>query len=141
MDQAVRAELFGLVRDAEADGRAGSLAELGAFHLERLEASGSARSGHFTRGGNRVPGLNWLGSGALNLDTDWSEVLTPQAGGSPAPGGNPGRMTPWPKRQWPYVVGADWREDKKKVVVRLPDGSTRDVDVEEFVELVAADVA
>ncbi|MGW3572511.1 lonely Cys domain-containing protein, partial [Streptomyces sp. NPDC000941] len=140
VDQAVRAELFGLVRAAKADGRAGSLAALGAFHLEKLGAAGSAQSGHFMRGGHRVPGLNWLGPDALTLDTDWSDVLTPQADGSLASGG-PGGMTPWPKRKWPYVVGADWREDKKKVVVRLPDGSTRDADIEEFVELVAADVA
>ncbi|MGW3572407.1 lonely Cys domain-containing protein, partial [Streptomyces sp. NPDC000941] len=141
VDEAVRAELFGLVRDAEADGRAGSLAELGAFHLERLGVTGSAKSGHFTLWGRRVPGVNWLGLDALELDTDWSEVLTPQSDGSLAPTGRRMRETPWPKGKWPYVVGADWREDKKKVVVRLPDGSTRDVDIEEFVELVAADVA
>ncbi|WP_338000810.1 lonely Cys domain-containing protein [Streptomyces bingchenggensis] len=140
VDQVVRAELFGLVRDAEADGRAGSLAALGAFHLERLGAAGSARSGHFTQGEHRIPGLNWLESDALDLDTDLSEVLVSRVGGSPAPGGGPGRVTPWPKGTRPYVVGGDGSKDGK-VVVRLPDRSTLEVDVEEFVELVAADVA
>ncbi|WP_143676161.1 lonely Cys domain-containing protein, partial [Streptomyces milbemycinicus] len=145
VDQSVRARLLGLVVEAEAAGRAGSLAALRAFHLERLGATGPAQSGYFTVDGHRVPGINWLGPDVmgdmdgLELDTDWSDVLTPQADGSLALGGGPGRQTPWPKGTRPYVVGADWRDGK--VVVRLPDGSTVDVDVEEFIELVAADIA
>ncbi|MGO4754322.1 lonely Cys domain-containing protein, partial [Streptomyces sp. 2MCAF27] len=151
VDQAVRAELLGLVQAAEEAGRAGSLAALGAFHLERLRATGPAQSGYFTVEGRRVPGLNWLGPeamgalDALELDMDFSDVLVPGPDGSLAIDGGPGRETPWPKEKVPYVVGADWRDGKHgrngKLVVRLPDRSTRDVGIEEFVELVAADVA
>ena len=85
---------------------------------------GAPQSGHFTWDGQRVPGLNWLEWDGLELDTDWSEA---------------GRVTPWPTSTRPYVVGGGGGDGK--VVVRLPDRSTPEVDVEEFVELVAAYVA
>ncbi|NUS87940.1 MAG: lonely Cys domain-containing protein, partial [Streptomyces sp.] len=139
VDQSVRTKLFGLVRDAEAEGRAGSLAALGAFHVEKLAAIGSDRGGHFTVAEDRVPGLNLLVPDAVELDSDRTEVLTQRPDGSLTPVGGPRRQTPWPKEKRPYVVGASWRDGR--AVVRLPDRSTLEVDVEEFVELVAARVA
>ncbi|NUS81221.1 MAG: lonely Cys domain-containing protein, partial [Streptomyces sp.] len=148
VEQAVRAELFGLVRDAERAGRAGSLVALGAFHLDELGAAGPDGSSYFTvpgsGGARRIPGVNWLGPevmgamDALELDTDWGDVLAPQWDGSLAVSG-PRRATPWPKGETPVVAGGDMRDGR--VVVRLPDRSTRDADVEEFVELMAVSVA
>ncbi|NUS86463.1 MAG: lonely Cys domain-containing protein, partial [Streptomyces sp.] len=143
VDQAVRTELFGLVWAAEAKGRAGSLTALGAFHLDQLGAAGPGHSTYFTKQWKQIPGVSWLGRdvmgamGALELDTDLSEVLVPQPDGK-LTGSGTRRATPWPKGSALYVVAGDRRDDM--VVARLPDESTRDADVEEIIELETAAV-
>ncbi|MGW3572388.1 lonely Cys domain-containing protein, partial [Streptomyces sp. NPDC000941] len=144
VDQAVRTELFELVWAAEADGRADSLTALGAFHLDLLGAVGPGHSSYFTMEWSQIPGVSWLGPdvmgalGVLELNMDRSGVLVLQPDGSLAAGG-PGRKTPWPKGTVPCVVAGKRRGDM--VVVRLPDDSTRDADVEELIELMAIAVA
>lgn len=100
-----------------------------------MRAPGRAR--HFTVQGRRVPGLNWDDDAVAELDTASGDVLEDN------PSGTYDILdtvrTPWPQGVTPYVVAAAGAHDR--VEVRLPDGSTRELDVDEFVELVAADVA
>ncbi|WP_143663955.1 lonely Cys domain-containing protein, partial [Streptomyces sp. rh34] len=129
--------LFALVGRATAAGRATGLAALAAFHLSELGVTGPGRASHFTVGGHRVPGLNWSGNDVVQLDTTESALLEEDPLGgydvlSTAP-------APWPSGTTPYVVAAEGRHDR--VEARLPDGTTRELDVDVFVELVAADAA
>ncbi|MFD8803864.1 lonely Cys domain-containing protein, partial [Streptomyces atroolivaceus] len=133
----VRAERFALVERATAAGAATSLAALGAFHLTELGVLAPGRARHFTVQGRRVPGLNWEDDAVAELDTAQGDVLEDAPSGTydvldTAP-------APWPQGTTPYVVAADGGHDR--VDARLPDDSTLELDVEEFVELVAADVA
>ncbi|MYS26331.1 lonely Cys domain-containing protein, partial [Streptomyces sp. SID7804] len=136
--QDTREALFGLVDRATAAGAATSLATLGAFHLAELGVLAPDRAHHFTVGGHRVPGLNWNGDDDIaELDTTRSDQLEDNAtGGYDILDTTP---TPWPTGVTPYVVAADGGHDR--VEARLPDGSTRELRVDEFVELVAADIA
>ncbi|WP_371934390.1 lonely Cys domain-containing protein [Streptomyces glycanivorans] len=131
------AELFALVQRSTAAGAATSLAALGAFHLAELGVRAPGRARHFTVQGRRVPGLNWDDDTVAELDTASGDVL------EDTPSGTYDVLdtlrTPWPQGVTPYVVAADGAHDR--VEARLPDGSTRELDVDEFVELVAADVA
>ncbi|WP_241191730.1 lonely Cys domain-containing protein, partial [Streptomyces sp. ADI97-07] len=135
--QDLREELFALVERSRAAGAATSLAALGAFHLTELGVRAPGRARHFTVGGGRVPGLNWDEDAVAELDTANSDVLEDN------PSGTYDILdtvrTPWAPGVTPYVVAADGQHDR--VEARLPDGSTRDLGVDEFVELVAADVA
>ncbi|MGW2539053.1 lonely Cys domain-containing protein, partial [Streptomyces sp. NPDC001499] len=131
------AELFALVQRATAVGAATSLAALGAFHLAELGVRDPGRARHFTVQGRRVPGLNWDDDTVAELDTTSGDVLEDNPSGTYDILDTVG--TPWPQGVTPYVVAAAGAHDR--VEVRLPDGSTRELDVDEFVELVAADVA
>ncbi|WP_042837048.1 lonely Cys domain-containing protein, partial [Streptomyces sp. NRRL S-15] len=133
----LRTELFALVERATAAGAATSLAALGAFHLTELGVLAPGRARHFTVQGRRVPGLNWEDDAVAELDTARGDVLEDAPSGTydvldTAP-------APWPQGTAPYVVAADGGHDR--VDARLPDDSTLELDVDEFVELVAADVA
>jgi hypothetical protein len=135
--QGAREALFALVGRATAAGRATGLAAIAAFHLSELGVTAPGRASHFTVEGRRVPGLNWSGNAVVQLDTTEGDLLEENpAGGydvlSTAP-------TPWPSGATPYVVAAEGRHDR--VEARLPDGTTRELDVDAFVELVAADAA
>ncbi|WP_167372570.1 lonely Cys domain-containing protein, partial [Streptomyces nanshensis] len=132
-----RTELFGLVGRASAAGRATGFAALAAYHLSELGVTAPDRDRHFTVGGSRVPGLNW-GSGEVTaLDTTQGDLLEADpAGGYDVVSTSP---TPWPAGRTPYVVAADGGRDR--VAARLPDGTVRELDIEEFTELVAADLA
>ncbi len=132
-----RTELFGLVGRASAAGRATGFAALAAYHLSELGVTAPDRDRHFTVGGSRVPGLNW-GSGEVTaLDTTQGDLLeVDPAGGYDVVSTSP---TPWPTGRTPYVVAADGGRDR--VAARLPDGTVRELGTEEFIELVAADLA
>ncbi|MGW5370307.1 lonely Cys domain-containing protein [Streptomyces sp. NPDC004011] len=135
--QETREALFALVNRAAPARAAISLAALGAFHLRELGVIAPDRARHFTVGGRRVPGLNWDGHETAELDTSRTSVLREDASGDFDVLGTT-RFT-WPQGTVPYVVAADGGPDG--VDARLPDGSTRSLGVDEFVELVAADVA
>ncbi|MFD8255597.1 lonely Cys domain-containing protein, partial [Streptomyces werraensis] len=139
VDQDTRDALFALVNRAAAAGRATTLPALAAFHLTELGLTDPGRARHFTAQGRRVPGLNWdPGTDpAAELDTDRSDVLEDRGPGPYDIAET--RQTPWPRGATPYVVAAGGRHDRVEAL--LPDGSKRDLDVDEFVELVAADVA
>ncbi|NEB60516.1 lonely Cys domain-containing protein, partial [Streptomyces diastaticus] len=139
VDQGARDALFALVNRAAAAGRATSLPALAAHHLAELGVTGPGRARHFTAGGRRVPGLNWHPDAdpAAELDPTRSDVLEDTGPGPYTVAET--RQTPWPRGTTPYVVAAGGRHDTVEVL--LPDGTTRDLDVDEFTELVAADVA
>ncbi|MYR96708.1 lonely Cys domain-containing protein [Streptomyces sp. SID4937] len=132
-----RQELFGLVGRATAAGRATGFAALAAYHLSELGVTAPGRAHHFTVGGSRVPGLNWGADDVIALDTTRSDLLEEDpAGGYDVVSTSP---APWSATTTPYVVAAEGGHDR--VEARLPDGSVRELGVEEFVELVAADLA
>ncbi|NEB21425.1 lonely Cys domain-containing protein, partial [Streptomyces coelicoflavus] len=119
--------------------RATSPAALAAHHLAELGVTDPARTRHFTAGGRRVPGLNWDpdAAAAAELDPTRSDALEDTGPGPHTVAET--RQTPWPRGTTPYVVAAGGRHDTVRAL--LPDGTTRDLDVDEFTELVAADVA
>ncbi|MEK8171932.1 lonely Cys domain-containing protein [Streptomyces sp. M19] len=125
-------------QDGDGRGRATSLAALTAYHLEGQDVIDPSWAPHFTVQGNRVPGLNWSrAAGAVaELDTTRSDVRRPADEGGQT---LDVAMVPWPRSVTPYVVAAEGRHDR--VALPLPDGSTRVLDIDEFVELVAVDVA
>ncbi|WP_446046457.1 lonely Cys domain-containing protein, partial [Streptomyces olivaceus] len=139
VDHGTRDALFALVNRAAAAGRATSLPALAAHHLAELGVTGPGRARHFTAGGRRVPGLNWDPDtdSAAELDTTRGDVLEDTGPGPYTVAET--RPAPWPPGTTPYVVVAGGRHDKVEVL--LPDGTTRDLDADEFAELVAADVA
>ncbi|MYW31299.1 lonely Cys domain-containing protein, partial [Streptomyces sp. SID2119] len=137
VQQDTRQELFGLVGRATAAGRATGFPALAAYHLSGLGVTAPGRAQHFTVGGSRVPGLNWGTSDVIGLDTTQGDLLEADpAGGYDVVSSSP---TPWPSSTTPYVVAAEGGPDR--VEARLPDGTVRELDIEEFVELVAADLA
>ncbi|CAD5987985.1 protein of unknown function [Streptomyces sp. KY75] len=137
VQQDTRQELFGLVGRATAAGRATGFPALAAYHLSELGVTAPGRAQHFTVGGSRVPGLNWGTSDVIRLDTTQGDLLEADpAGGYDAVSTSP---TPWPSSTTPYVVAAEGGPDQ--VEARLPDGTVRELGIEEFVELVAADLA
>ncbi|MFF1278928.1 lonely Cys domain-containing protein [Streptomyces marokkonensis] len=136
VDPEMRKNLYAMVGRATTAGRAGSLAALTAFHLDEAGVLAPDRARHLAVGGTRVPGLNWDGPDTAELRSIFIESLTP----GPSGGFVPSAMldfAPWPWDVTPYVVLADGRHDV--VTARLPDGTTRDLDPDEFAELVAAD--
>ncbi|MFD8266027.1 lonely Cys domain-containing protein, partial [Streptomyces althioticus] len=139
VDQDTRDALFALVNRAAAAGRATNLPALAAFHLTELGVTDPGRARHFTAHGRRVPGLNWdPGTDpAAELDTARGDVLEDNGPGPYDIAET--RQTPWPRGVTPYVVAAGGRHDRVEAL--LPDGSKRALVVDEFVELVAADVA
>ncbi|WP_331462817.1 lonely Cys domain-containing protein [Streptomyces sp. Z38] len=139
VDQDTRDALFALVNRAAAAGRATSLPALAAFHLTELGVTDPGRARHFTAHGRRVPGLNWDPGAdpAAELDTTRGDVLEDNGPGPYDIAET--RQAPWPQGVTPYVVAAGGRHDRVEAL--LPDGSKRDLDVDEFVELVASDVA
>ncbi|MFF1278927.1 lonely Cys domain-containing protein [Streptomyces marokkonensis] len=137
VDQDAREELFGLVDRATAAGAATSLATLGAFHLAESGVLAPDRERHFTVGGRRVPGLNWYGDGICELHITQSDHLEVSPNGDLSVVGT--TSAPWPTGVPPYVVSADGRHDRVEAL--LPDGSARELGVDEFVELVAADIS
>ncbi|MFW3463110.1 lonely Cys domain-containing protein [Streptomyces microflavus] len=137
VQQHTRQELFGLVGRATAAGRATGFPALAAYHLSELGVTAPGRAQHFTVGGSRVPGLNWGTSDVIGLDTTQGDLLEADpAGGYDVVSTSP---TPWPSGTKPYVVAAEGGPDR--VEARLPDGTVRELGIEEFVELVAADLA
>ncbi|NEB68961.1 lonely Cys domain-containing protein, partial [Streptomyces fulvissimus] len=137
VQQHTRQELFGLVGRATAAGRATGFPALAAYHLSELGVTAPGRAQHFTVGGSRVPGLNWGTSDVIGLDTTQGDLLEADpAGGYDVVSTSP---TPWPSSTTPYVVAAEGGPDR--VEARLPDGTVRELGIEEFVELVAADLA
>ncbi|WP_221354057.1 lonely Cys domain-containing protein [Streptomyces beigongshangae] len=133
--QDTRRELFALVGRATAAGRATGVAALAAFHLSELGVTAPDREHHFTVGGHRAAGLNWGEDDVVELDTTRSHLLPKPPGSMLAPTA----PVPWGNAVPPYVVAAEGGPDRVEVL--LPDGTTRDLDIDEFVELVAADVA
>ncbi|MEK8171924.1 hypothetical protein NKH77_28875 [Streptomyces sp. M19] len=141
VDPEMRKDLYAMVGRAISAGRATSLAALTAFHVEeagRVLAPDRAR--HITALGTRTPGLNWAEPETLDLSTFLVENLQPAQAGGFEPAGLP-ETSPWPPYSTtaPYTVVAEGRHDM--VVARLADGSTRELDIDTFVELVAADLA
>ncbi|MFE8008166.1 lonely Cys domain-containing protein [Streptomyces sp. NPDC057418] len=133
-----RRELYTMVERALAAGRAASLAALSASALEEAGVLAADRAQYVSVGGSRVPGLNWAGPEVVEFDGIFVEHLKPDQAGGFIPTGLPD-FSPWPWDVTPYAVLADGRHDR--VVTRLPDGTTRELDVDTFVELVAADPA
>ncbi|WP_345944480.1 lonely Cys domain-containing protein, partial [Streptomyces sp. SID7804] len=136
VDPEMRKDLYAMVERATAAGRADSLAALTAFHLDEAGVLAADRARYVTVGGTRVPGLNWDGSDTVELDSIFVEILTPDPSGGFVPSGT-SDFAPWAWDVTPYVVLADGRHDT--VTARLPDGTTQDLDADEFAELVAAD--
>ncbi|MBK5994932.1 lonely Cys domain-containing protein, partial [Streptomyces sp. MBT58] len=137
VDPEMRRDLYTLTGRAVAAGRATGLAALTAFHLEEQGLLADDRVRHVTAGGNRVPGLNWTGTATAGLDTLFVDRLTTGPTGAPAPTGN-ADIAPWPWDPAPYPVLADGSHDR--VTAQLPDGTTWELDADEFAELVAADL-
>ncbi|MEK8171921.1 hypothetical protein NKH77_28855 [Streptomyces sp. M19] len=82
VDPEMRKDLYAMVGRAISAGRATSLAALTAFHLDEAGLLAADRAQHLTMGGARVPGLNWAGPGAVDLDLFGFERLKPdQTGG------------------------------------------------------------
>lgn len=136
VDGTARKALYDLVTEAHRAGRATSLATLGAYHAAR---QGLFRSRHrFVAPrpdgkGQRAAGLDWLGMADKNLNLARLQVKTVRQDGTER---TRERSTPWPEDDV-YLVAADGAHDK--VTVPWPDGMTRDLGIDEFVELMALD--
>ncbi|MDH6630689.1 hypothetical protein M2271_008552, partial [Streptomyces sp. LBL] len=127
-----RRELYALVNEAMAAGRANSLAELGVYHLAK---HGALSSGNriSSPSGRRV-GRDLTGKPVSKLET---RSYTLQAEGGP-----PGRPIDglWHRKAGakpPYVVVAEGGHDH--VMVSLSGGSPRRVPMDEFIGLLALD--
>ncbi|WP_146057691.1 lonely Cys domain-containing protein, partial [Streptomyces sp. SM10] len=138
VDPEMRRDFYTMAERAIAAGRAAGAAELTAFHLEEEGVLAADRAHHVSVGGNRVPGLNWTGPDTAELDGLFVDDLAPGPSGGFLPTGAAG-FSPWPWDTTPYAVLADGAHDR--VTARLPDGTTRDLDADDFAELVAADLA
>ncbi|WP_324618405.1 lonely Cys domain-containing protein [Streptomyces sp. RTd22] len=136
VDDAVRQNLYGLVVEASRDGWGDSLGALGVYRIAQQGALDPNRDRHLTVGGRRAPGLNWAKDTVLGLeDTDTFEILRETADGGLEVSEE--KDTPWKGGPTPYLVVASGRHDM--VRVKLPDDTTRDLTIDEFVELVARD--
>ncbi|WP_421106959.1 lonely Cys domain-containing protein [Streptomyces sp. NEAU-S77] len=132
VDQDLRNQLFDLVVAADREGRATSLAALGAFHAQR---QGVLDARHwFTDAQGNPTGLNWTGTGAVALDTATVERIEKDQG---KPTGQSKADPPWAGDKPAFVVAA--KGDRHKIVVPWPDGTTRELGIEEFAELLAHD--
>ncbi|MFG2960185.1 lonely Cys domain-containing protein [Streptomyces sp. NPDC048291] len=127
-----RQELYALVDEAIAAGRATSVAALGAYHLWRHGALSAAT--RITGPDGRALGRNWTGAQITDLATK-SYFLVRE-----------GRFVDSPAALWqqpgtgdtrPYVVAAKGGHDH--VVVPLANGSEPRVPLDEFAELLAMD--
>ncbi|WP_064273218.1 lonely Cys domain-containing protein [Streptomyces sp. RTd22] len=132
VDQAVRDELFDLVLAADQAGRATSLSALGAFHAQR---QGVLDARHRFTGAQNT-GLNWAGTGSVEVDTATVELAEKnRQGGITRLGVD--QAQPWEGAGPAFVVAG--KGDRHKVTVPWPDGTTRDLGIEEFAELLAHD--
>ncbi|MCZ1008343.1 lonely Cys domain-containing protein [Streptomyces lydicus] len=142
VDAAVRERFFALVLRARKAGMTRGFAALAAFDLVERGTVAGDRARHFTKDKIRVPGLNWApASEVLELDTTRQFVHRQSADGKDSWQELPGRTVPWgsDSGQRPYVVTGAGSSDG--IQARLPDGSSPQLDIEEFAELVAADPA
>ncbi|EHN77289.1 Ovarian tumor otubain, partial [Streptomyces coelicoflavus ZG0656] len=145
VDPEMRRDLYAMVRRAAEAGRASGVAALTAFHLAEEGVLAADRARHLAIGGTRVPGLNWTGPEAAELNGLLVEEIPTDGTGTVAPPPVPGTplgttdLAPWPWDATPYAVLADGGHDR--VTAALPDGTTRDLDADAFAELVAADPA
>ncbi|WP_143663894.1 lonely Cys domain-containing protein, partial [Streptomyces sp. rh34] len=137
VDPDMRRDLYTMTGRALAAGRATSLAALTAFHLEEQGLLAADRARYVSAGGTRVPGLNWTGTGTADIDALFVDRLT--AGPTGATTTGTPDIAPWPWDVTPYAVLAEGGHDR--VVAPLPDGTTQELDADEFAELVAADLA
>ncbi|WP_274598934.1 lonely Cys domain-containing protein, partial [Streptomyces albus] len=135
VDADERERLYLLLTDAYANGWADSLGALGAYHAMVKGVLSHKRDRYFTRGGRRFPGLNWGSEKVVTLETDRVSSLRRLPNGQFTSAGR--TDAPWRGGPPPYVVVASGRHDMVRVA--WPDGTSRDVPVDEFVELVARD--
>ncbi|OEV18388.1 hypothetical protein AN221_22000, partial [Streptomyces nanshensis] len=84
-----------------------------------------------------MPGLNWTGPQTAETDTMFVDRLTTGPAGTPVRTGE-STLSPWPWDQAAYPVLADGGHDR--VTALLPDGTTWELDADEFAEVVAADL-
>ncbi|HET6857364.1 MAG TPA: lonely Cys domain-containing protein, partial [Streptomyces sp.] len=129
VDAAVREELYTLVGDAMAAGRATDLAALGAFHLvERGGALSAAR--RITDAAGKVRGLDWLGGPPVKGMDANGFVVTRDGRVEVSRTWNAGQVGP-------FVIAA--RGGRDYVDLPWPGGSTRRVPMDEIVELLGMD--
>ncbi|MFD4763288.1 lonely Cys domain-containing protein [Streptomyces sp. NPDC058439] len=138
VDPEMRRDFYRMVERAIAAGRASGAATLTAFHLEEQGVLAPDRAQHVSLSGTRLPGLTWTGPDVAELSSLFVEDLRPDQAGGFVPTGTLD-LSPWPWEVTPYLVLAEGRHDT--VTARLPDGTTQDLDADDFAELVAADLA
>ncbi|HET6855962.1 MAG TPA: lonely Cys domain-containing protein, partial [Streptomyces sp.] len=130
VDSGVGAELLTLFDEATAAGRADSVVALAAFHAQQQGVFSAGN--RFTELG-RVAGVNWMETRTNEIDSAVVDAYKELPDGTMSgPGGS---FAPWADGS--YLVGARGRHDR--VEVPWPDGSVRDLDIDEFVELMAHD--
>lgn len=141
MDGPVLDALHALVGRAEAAGRARTMGELAAFHLrqpgvlEGLGVSAADRERHFTRDGNRIPGLNGWTRQVAELDTSQADIVRLAADGT-MQGIDLHQRVPWDGDAYVVLPG----ERSGAMTLRLPDESVWELSVEELAEVVARDL-
>ncbi|MGW5373545.1 lonely Cys domain-containing protein, partial [Streptomyces sp. NPDC004011] len=136
VDPEMRRDLYTMTERALAAGRASGVAALTAFHLQEEGVLAADRARYVSVGGTRTPGLNWTGSDVAELDSMFVDNVRRDQAGAHVPTGAPD-FAPWALEATPYTVLADGSHDT--VTALLPDGTTRVLDADAFVELVAAD--
>lgn len=141
VDGPVLDALHALVGRAEAAGRARTMGELAAFHLrqpgvlEGLGVSAADRERHFTRDGNRIPGLNGWTRQVAELDTSQADIVRLAADGT-MQGIDLHQRVPWDGDAYVVLPG----ERSGAMTLRLPDESVWELSVEELAEVVARDL-
>ncbi|MER7971979.1 lonely Cys domain-containing protein, partial [Streptomyces sp. NPDC096080] len=127
-------DLYTLTGLAMRDGRAGSLAELAAYHAEKRDALYTDRRFPATET-TPAPGLNWTDLPAGRLYTGTVGVLSERPGTTPEILDS--HKPPWAEGPTPYLLAATMKGDR--VTVPWTDGTTRDLTQDRFVRRVLED--